>query len=58
MLVPCHSTGVCDIVRVVQLKNVDSPDFTCEFMKPQASTSGLLDNNSLGNTLDLYIWAL
>ena len=57
-LVLLHSTGVCDIVRVVQLKKVDSPDFTCEFMQPQAPTSCLPNNNPIGNALGLYIWGL
>lgn len=52
------STGACDIVRVVQLKNVDSLDFTCECMQPQTSSSGISNDNSLGNALDLYIWGL
>ena len=58
MLVLLHSTGVCDIVRVAQLRNVDRPDFTCELMQPQASASPLSDDNTLGNGLDLYIWGL
>lgn len=57
-LVLFHSTGICDIVRAAQLKNADSPDFTCESMQPQASTSGLSNDNSLGNALGLYIWGL
>ena len=33
ILVPCHSTGACDIVRVVQLQSVNNLDWTCEFMQ-------------------------